>query len=111
LHDWKQGHALECAIYARLAPRVLPLNVRAVLRVLLRQQQRSGKTTATEPGAYESFLELCFPDAEHQRDGLDLFLLAKAVQEYGGLQGLDQGFIAEVFGRVCPPPLSSFNGR
>ncbi|OKL56951.1 hypothetical protein UA08_07822 [Talaromyces atroroseus] len=98
LKDWKRGHSLECPIYARLSPRVLPLNVRAVLRILLRQ--RSGKVSREEKDDYESFLELCFPDAKHARDGLDLFLLAKAVQEYGGLQELEQGFIASVFGRL-----------
>ncbi|KAL2815376.1 SET and MYND domain protein [Aspergillus granulosus] len=36
IKDWNLGHRLECAIFKALKPRILPINARAVLRVLLR---------------------------------------------------------------------------
>ncbi|KAL3475803.1 hypothetical protein BJX99DRAFT_228972 [Aspergillus californicus] len=35
-NDWRFAHSLECAIYRNLKPRVLPINARAILRMVLR---------------------------------------------------------------------------
>ncbi|KAL2856568.1 SET and MYND domain protein [Aspergillus pseudoustus] len=34
--DWNLGHRLECPIFKKLKPRILPINARAVLRIILR---------------------------------------------------------------------------
>ncbi|KAJ5542318.1 hypothetical protein N7535_004738 [Penicillium sp. DV-2018c] len=34
--DWKAGHSFECPIFKRLQPRVLPINARAILRIVAR---------------------------------------------------------------------------
>ncbi|PYH47591.1 S-adenosylmethionine-dependent methyltransferase [Aspergillus saccharolyticus JOP 1030-1] len=34
--DWKFAHSLECSIFQKLSPRILPINARAILRMVLR---------------------------------------------------------------------------
>ncbi|PLB48078.1 SET domain-containing protein [Aspergillus steynii IBT 23096] len=51
--DWKAGHSLECPVYQKLRPRVLPINARAVLRIVLRSQRQ--KCT---PQELDLFLQL-----------------------------------------------------
>ena len=42
-HAWQKHHSLECKIFAKLQPKVLPNNVRALLRLLL--QWKAGRIT------------------------------------------------------------------
>ncbi|RAL11665.1 S-adenosylmethionine-dependent methyltransferase [Aspergillus homomorphus CBS 101889] len=51
--DWKFAHSLECSIFQKLSPRVLPINARAILRMVL----RSGRQKYT-PEDLEMFLQL-----------------------------------------------------
>ena len=83
--DWKAAHSLECSIYQKLRPRVLPINARAVLRIVLRSQRR--KCT---PQEMELFLQLETHVQDIQRENpaqLErIGLSAKAVKVYSGTE-------------------------
>ncbi|KAI3004319.1 hypothetical protein CBS147346_5005 [Aspergillus niger] len=81
--DWKLGHSLECSIYQNLKPRVLPINARAVLRMVLRSELQ--KYSSEE---LDQFLQL----GTHIKDIRDqsasqwerISLSSKAIRAYSG---------------------------
>ncbi|KKK12381.1 hypothetical protein P175DRAFT_0467687 [Aspergillus ochraceoroseus IBT 24754] len=81
--DWKSGHSLECSIFQKLTPRVLPNNARAVLRMVLRSGRK--KYTSQES---DLFVQL----ETHIREIRDenpaqwerIALSSKAVKAYSG---------------------------
>ncbi|KAI9036710.1 S-adenosylmethionine-dependent methyltransferase [Aspergillus affinis] len=102
--DWKAAHSLECSIYQKLKPRVLPINARAVLRIVLRSQRQ--KCT---PQEMELFLQLETHVQEIQRDNpaqLErIGISAKAVKVYSGTDMKEETISA--FGAKLD--LNSFN--
>ncbi|OJJ71851.1 hypothetical protein ASPBRDRAFT_125353 [Aspergillus brasiliensis CBS 101740] len=83
--DWKLGHSLECSIYQQLKPRVLPINARAVLRMVLRSERQ--KYASEE---LDQFLQL----GTHIKDIRDqsasqwerISLSSKAIKAYSGTE-------------------------
>ncbi|GKZ34699.1 hypothetical protein AbraIFM66950_005051 [Aspergillus brasiliensis] len=83
--DWKLGHSLECSIYQQLKPRVLPINARAVLRMVLRSERQ--KYASEE---LDQFLQL----ETHIKDIRDqsasqwerISLSSKAIKAYSGTE-------------------------
>ncbi|KAI2823637.1 hypothetical protein CBS115989_1226 [Aspergillus niger] len=81
--NWKLGHSLECSIYQNLKPRVLPINARAVLRMVLRSERQ--KYSSEE---LDQFLQL----GTHIKDIRDqsasqwerISLSSKAIKAYSG---------------------------
>ncbi|GFN19934.1 S-adenosylmethionine-dependent methyltransferase [Aspergillus tubingensis] len=81
--DWKLGHSLECTIYQKLKPRILPINARAVLRMVLRSERQ--KYSDEE---LDQFLQL----ETHIKDIRDksasqwerISLSSKAIKAYSG---------------------------
>ncbi|GLB05181.1 hypothetical protein AtubIFM57258_011217 [Aspergillus tubingensis] len=81
--DWRLGHSLECTIYQKLKPRVLPINARAVLRMVLRSERQ--KYSDEE---LDQFLQL----ETHIKDIRDksasqwerISLSSKAIKAYSG---------------------------
>ncbi|RAL03410.1 S-adenosylmethionine-dependent methyltransferase [Aspergillus ibericus CBS 121593] len=81
--DWKFAHALECSIFRNLQPRVLPINARAMLRMVLRHGR--GKYSSEE---LDQFLQL----ETHIKDVREknapqwerISLTSKAVKAYSG---------------------------
>ncbi|QKX54018.1 uncharacterized protein TRUGW13939_01100 [Talaromyces rugulosus] len=91
LKDWRFAHSLECPIFAKLHPRILPNNVRAVLRIVLRL--KNGKCKQDE---LDAFLKL---NTHARADRNDIVLAAKAVKEYSGTD-MDEDLIASFFTRL-----------
>ncbi|OJJ31158.1 hypothetical protein ASPWEDRAFT_176257 [Aspergillus wentii DTO 134E9] len=91
--DWKFAHSLECPIYQKLKPRILPNNARAILRMVLRSGRR--KYAAQE-------LDLFVRLETHVREILDqnmkqwerIALSAKAVKAYSGTEMSEQALSA-----------------
>ncbi|KAL2872429.1 S-adenosylmethionine-dependent methyltransferase [Aspergillus lucknowensis] len=83
--DWKSGHSMECAIYKKLKPKILPNNARAVLRMVLRT---AAKKNAYAPQEMELFYQL----ETHIREIREknhahwerISLSSMAVKEYSG---------------------------
>ncbi|EED16036.1 SET and MYND domain protein, putative [Talaromyces stipitatus ATCC 10500] len=96
--DWKAGHSLECKTYAELYPKILPLPVRAVLRILM--LRRADKII---PEVYSESLALTYPkiyDCVESQETKDHLLMAKALREYSNLTDLDNKWVASLFGRL-----------
>ncbi|OOF96521.1 hypothetical protein ASPCADRAFT_129601 [Aspergillus carbonarius ITEM 5010] len=102
--DWKFAHALECSIFQQLKPRVLPINARAVLRMVLRSGRRK---YANEE--LDQFLQL----ETHIKDIRDqnapqwerISLSSKAVKTYSGTDMSEE--VISAFGAKLE--LNSFN--
>ncbi|PWY74583.1 SET and MYND domain protein [Aspergillus sclerotioniger CBS 115572] len=102
--DWKFSHALECSIFQQLKPRVLPINARAVLRMVLRSGRR--KYSDEE---LDQFLQL----ETHIKDIRDhnapqwerISLSSKAVKTYSGTDMSEE--VISAFGAKLE--LNSFN--
>lgn len=103
--DWKLGHSLECPIYANLWPRILPVNVRAALRILLRFV--SGKTSPEELELWKNLKSHIV--AIRERNGEQwhrTVLSAKAVLEYSkeareqSAVPVTEEFVVESFAKV-----------
>ncbi|PYI05835.1 SET and MYND domain protein [Aspergillus sclerotiicarbonarius CBS 121057] len=102
--DWKFAHALECSIFQQLKPRVLPINARAVLRMVLRSGRR--KYSSEE---LDHFLQL----ETHIKDIRDqnapqwerISLSSKAVKTYSGTDMSEE--VISAFGAKLE--LNSFN--
>ncbi|PYH39292.1 S-adenosylmethionine-dependent methyltransferase [Aspergillus neoniger CBS 115656] len=83
--DWRLGHSLECTIYQKLKPRILPINARAVLRMVLRSERQ--KYSDEE---LDQFLQL----ETHIKDIRDksasqwerISLSSKAIKAYSGTE-------------------------
>ncbi|KAL2425377.1 hypothetical protein ABEF91_007392 [Exophiala dermatitidis] len=80
---WSQYHRLECKLFSRLYPRVLPSTVRAVIRLL--KQHKAG---ILPPGEWEQLLAL----QSHQQDlanaggqrWQDLLIMSQGIKGYSG---------------------------
>lgn len=83
--SWKKYHKFECKIYANLHPKILPENIRAVLRFAL--QHRNGKLSE---GAYKAIISLASHVKELEQAGGDdwtnLRLMGKAAKEYSNAE-------------------------
>ncbi|KAJ5176124.1 uncharacterized protein N7482_002001 [Penicillium canariense] len=78
--DWKFAHSLECSIFQRLKPQVLPNNARALLRMVLRTSK--GKYTTQELGIFTN-LETHIQEIQEVQAHLDrINLTSKAVKNY-----------------------------
>uniref|UniRef100_A0A093V0Y1 Histone-lysine N-methyltransferase SMYD3 n=1 Tax=Talaromyces marneffei PM1 TaxID=1077442 RepID=A0A093V0Y1_TALMA len=97
--NWKAGHSVECAIYSKLYPRILPLPVRAILRVILSQDKDK-----VSPYIHEEFLDLSYPkeiyDDDENEEANDHFLMAEAVLKYGDIEYLDEDYVEQLFGKL-----------
>ncbi|KAF9885658.1 hypothetical protein FE257_012640 [Aspergillus nanangensis] len=83
--DWKFAHSLECGVFSKLAPRVLPINARAMLRMVLRSARR--KYTAAELDLFVQ-LEMHVRDMRRQNVAQweRIQLSSKAVRAYSGTE-------------------------
>lgn len=78
--DWKFAHSLECSIFQKLKPMVLPNNARALLRMVLRTSRN--KYSSEELEVFSN-LETHIHDIEQIQAQLDrVTLTAKAVKNY-----------------------------
>lgn len=79
--DWKFAHSLECAIFSKLKPRVLPVNARAVLRIVQRSARR--KYTPQELDLFQQ-LETHEKEIRHENapQWERIALSSKAVKAY-----------------------------
>ncbi|KAL5365117.1 SET domain-containing protein [Aspergillus floccosus] len=79
--DWKFAHSLECTIFSKLKPRVLPVNARAVLRIVQRRARR--KYSSQE---LDLFLQLETHEKEIRHENAPqwerIALSSKAVKAY-----------------------------
>ncbi|KAL4944769.1 hypothetical protein BDV06DRAFT_72532 [Aspergillus oleicola] len=83
--DWKFAHSRECAIFKNLKPKVLPINARALLRVVLRCGMKKNSYTPKELDLFRSLethvREMREGDAaQFER----IALTSKAVKAYSG---------------------------
>ena len=88
---------MECAIYAKLHPKILPLPVRAILRIVL-----CWKNDKITKKVWDEFNSLTFPNIYEgeSQEARDHALMTKAVMEYGNLKDLDPDWMKELFGKV-----------
>lgn len=96
--SWTSCHRLECKIFAKLHPNVLPNNVRAIVRLL--QQQ---KVKLLRQGEWDQLMGLeAHIDKLRKAGGerwQNLCLMTKAAKEYSG-STLDEHTILGLFCRV-----------
>ncbi|KAL3435861.1 hypothetical protein BDV09DRAFT_203798 [Aspergillus tetrazonus] len=81
--DWKLAHSRECVIFKNLKPKVLPVNARALLRMVLRTGARKNAYTEEELVLFQTLethiddiLKRNAPQAER------IALTSRAVKEY-----------------------------
>ncbi|RAH86414.1 SET and MYND domain protein [Aspergillus japonicus CBS 114.51] len=102
--DWKFAHALECAIFQKLRPRILPINARAVLRMVLRSERQR-----YPPEEVELFrqLETHINDirAENPAQWQRIAISSKAVKAYSGVEMVEE--LISAYGAKLE--LNSFN--
>ncbi|RJE20264.1 hypothetical protein PHISCL_07397 [Aspergillus sclerotialis] len=102
--DWRTAHSLECAIFQKLKPRILPNNARAVLRMVLRTERQKYKPQELD---LFSQLETHIRDIREQntKQWERISLSATAVKVYAGT-GMEEEIIASFFAKL---DLNSFN--
>ncbi|KAL6238719.1 hypothetical protein BDW75DRAFT_227751 [Aspergillus navahoensis] len=93
--DWKLVHSRECAIFMNLKPKVLPINARALLRMVLRTGAKKNAYTQEELGLFQTLethiddiLEKNAPQAER------IALTSRAVKEYSKTDMEDDMIVA-----------------
>ncbi|KAL4998059.1 hypothetical protein BDV10DRAFT_78876 [Aspergillus recurvatus] len=93
--DWKLAHSRECAIFTNLKPKVLPINARALLRMVLRTEAEKNAYRQEELGLFQSLethiddiLEKNAPQAER------LALTSRAVKQYSKTDMEDEKIVA-----------------
>ncbi|KAL2834297.1 hypothetical protein BDW59DRAFT_156238 [Aspergillus cavernicola] len=104
--DWKAAHSLECGIYQTLKPRVLPINARAILRMVLRTgASKNGYTSQDleELGALETHIQEIRNESPAQWERIAL--TSKAVKEYSGTE-MEEEMISAYGAKL---DLNSFN--
>ncbi|KAI5820923.1 hypothetical protein BZA77DRAFT_300333 [Pyronema omphalodes] len=79
--DWKLVHKKECGIFSKLAPRVLPASVRALVRLLLLQPTMDKETWRKVQERESHFLEF-----SNTRKWGEICLMAKGAKMYSGTQ-------------------------
>jgi SET and MYND domain-containing protein len=90
--DWKFAHSLECSVFQKLKPQVLPNNARALLRMVLRTWK--GKYTPQELGVFTN-LETHIQDIQESQAHLDrLNLTSKAVKSYSDTDMTQEAIMA-----------------
>ncbi|KAJ5711421.1 hypothetical protein N7488_005577 [Penicillium malachiteum] len=78
--DWKFAHSMECKIFQKLKPQILPNNARAILRMVLRTGK--GKYTPQELGVFSN-LETHITEIQQNQTQMDrVSLTAQAVKGY-----------------------------
>ncbi|KAL4910422.1 hypothetical protein BDW74DRAFT_173878 [Aspergillus multicolor] len=104
--DWKLAHSHECAIFRKLKPRVLPINARALLRMVLRTNAKKNAFSKEELDLFRS-LETHIVDIRraNSEQWQRIALTAKAVKEYSGTE-LEEELIAAFCAKL---DLNSFN--
>ena len=81
--DWKFAHSLECPIFKKLRPRILPNNARAVLRMVLRYgRQKYNDQDLSIFFQLETHIREIREQNENQWSRISLS--ARAVKEYSG---------------------------
>ncbi|KAL4979823.1 hypothetical protein BDW66DRAFT_156888 [Aspergillus desertorum] len=82
-NDWKLAHCHECAIFRSLAPKILPINARALLRMVLRTGPKKNAYTREELGFFQT-LETHFDDIleKNAPQAERIALTSRAVKEY-----------------------------
>ncbi|RAH47039.1 S-adenosylmethionine-dependent methyltransferase [Aspergillus brunneoviolaceus CBS 621.78] len=102
--DWKFAHSLECAIFQKLRPRILPINARAVLRMALRSERQK-----YPPQEVELFrqLETHIKDIreENPAQWQRISISSKAVKAYSGVEMKEE--VISAYGAKLE--LNSFN--
>ncbi|KAL4965633.1 S-adenosylmethionine-dependent methyltransferase [Aspergillus stella-maris] len=83
--DWKFAHSRECAIYKNLQPKVLPINARALLRVVVRCGMKKNSYTAEELDVFRSLETHIREMREGDKAQFErIALTSKAVKAYSG---------------------------
>ncbi|KAL4794786.1 SET and MYND domain protein [Aspergillus venezuelensis] len=83
--DWKFAHSRECAIYKNLQPKVLPINARALLRVVVRCGMKKNSYTAEELDLFRSLETHIREMREGDKAQFErIALTSKAVKAYSG---------------------------
>ncbi|KAJ5890171.1 hypothetical protein N7504_010981 [Penicillium tannophilum] len=78
--DWKFAHSMECKIFQKLQPQILPNNARALLRMVLRTGK--GKYSPQELGVFSN-LETHIADIQKNETQMErVSLTTKAVKNY-----------------------------
>lgn len=97
--DWKTAHSAECKIFKNLAPRVLPINARAMLRIILRRGRQ--KYTREELDSFaqlETHLEEIREQRASQWERIELS--AKAVKLYS-MSDMEEEAVVALGAQVC----------
>ncbi|CAI7611766.1 unnamed protein product [Penicillium discolor] len=101
--DWKFAHSLECPIFKKVKPMVLPNNARALLRIVLRTARN--KYDSEESKVFDG-LETHINEISEIQGQLDrINLTARAVKNYSGTD-VDEGTVASYAAKL---DLNSFN--
>ena len=92
-------HKYECSVYSALQPNVLPINSRAVLRIVLRRAAK--KIPQDDLEIFEKRLQSHTKDMEQRNNEQfeRILLSAKAVQAYSKTD-MDLNEIVDYFGKV-----------
>lgn len=102
--DWKFAHSLECPIFRKLRPRILPNNARAVLRMVLRYgRQKYDEQDLAIFFQLETHIQEIRERNEDQWNRISLS--AKAIKEYSGT-AMQEELISAVGAKL---DLNSFN--
>ena len=98
---WKHSHKLECKLYSKLYPAVLPNTARMVMHLLLRRKKLN-----LAQSEWTSFYRLRHHIEDFKRLGAsgnetyqNIQLMSRAAQEYGET-GDDLGLVEQVSARV-----------
>ncbi|KAF7716221.1 Uncharacterized protein PECH_005112 [Penicillium ucsense] len=103
IKDWKSGHSLECAIFQNLKPQILPVNGRALLRIVLRASKN--KCPPEEMKLFTN-LETHVQEVSESQAHLDrMNLLSKAVKNYSDVDVSQE----VIMGYAARLDINSFN--
>lgn len=107
--DWKFAHSLECSIFQKLKPMVLPNNARALLRMVLRTGR--SKYSTQELGIFSN-LETHIREIQESQAQLDrVTLTARAIKDYSATDMSEEsisGYAARV--RIRPKLFHAISG-
>lgn len=81
--DWKLAHSRECPIYKNLHPKILPINARAIMRMVLRIGAKKNTYTQEELELFQT-LETHIRDIRegNSEQWERISLTSKAVKQY-----------------------------
>ncbi|KAL4956153.1 hypothetical protein BDW69DRAFT_192654 [Aspergillus filifer] len=85
--DWKFAHSGECAIFKNLKPKVLPINARALLRVVVRCGMKKNSYTVEELDLFRSLETHVREVREGDKAQFErIAMTSKAVKAYSGTE-------------------------